>query len=432
MSAPLSVIEARITATRPSGSASIIETDRKFSRAADSTAARLGNATLAYVVATILVITLAPFRFYSHPVHGLYEEWTWFDLIMNIVMFMPLGFLYRVTRPRNSRSAKWNVVLLGALLSACIESAQLFETTRFSSLFDIATNTLGGAVGSMLYATFAHRLRVGANTVSIMALELPLMGLVYLLVPLLWLVGLSGTGTDRVWLMLPIAAFGGAILGAVHGAYLQPMQRVRLSAVVMSGGVWFLISSIPGGRHQPSVVVVGTIVAMGAAYLRSIATARSRVRSGPVRFELPTLRLVMPLFAAYLALSALWPLNEASGVWHGGLELFPAISAELSQQQIFQALESSAAFCVVGYLIAEFRGRTNDPYSAVFPRVLLWGGALVAMLELARGWHAQFGASALMASLAITATIFGGWLYHLQRDHVRALWTRDRGATKPS
>ncbi|MEP6781944.1 MAG: VanZ family protein [Gemmatimonadaceae bacterium] len=430
MSAPLSLIEARITATHPSGSAAIADTHRTFSRAADHTAQRLGHATLAYVCATILVITLAPFRFTSHPVHGLTEVWTSYDLIMNVVMFMPLGFLYRVTRPRNSTSAAWTVVLLSALLSTCIESAQLFETTRYSSLFDIATNTLGGAVGSMLYAMFAHRLKVGANTISNMALELPLMGLVYLLVPLLWLVGLSGVGSDRVWLMLPIAAFGGAILGAVHGAYLQPTQRVRLSAIVLSSGVWFAISAIPGARHAPQVLIAGTVVAMGAAYLRSIATSRARVESGPARFELPTLRLVMPFFASYLALSALWPLNEASGVWHGGWELFPAIANELSQQQIFQALEFAAAFCVVGYLIAEFHGRTNAPYSAVFTRVLLWGGSLVSMLELARGWHTQFGASALMASLSIAATVFGGWLYHLQRDHVRALWTRDRGARK--
>ncbi len=426
MSLPLATIQPRITATLPSGSVAAVE--RQFSRAADASAERLGFATLAYVVATVLVITLAPFRFYSHPVHRLFYEWSAFDLVMNVVMFVPLGFLYRVTRARNSTSAWWMAIVLGGFLSTCIECAQLFETSRYSSLFDIATNTLGAAVGSLTYELLSRQLRVSANTVSNMALELPLMGLVYLLVPLLWLVGLSGADTNRVWLMLPIAAFGGAILGAVHGAYLQPTQRVRLFAMVVSSGGWFIVSSIPGARHEPTLIIAGTVVAMGATWLRSIATARARLQQGPVRFELPTLRMVMPLFSVYLALSALWPLNGASGTWHGGWELFPAITTELSQQQIFQALEFCAAFCIVGYLIAEFHGRTNDPYRAVFRRVLLWGGVLATMLEIARGWHAHFGASAFMAALAITATVFGGGLYHLQRDHVRALWTRDRGA----
>lgn len=322
--------------------------------------------------------------------------------------------------------------MLGALLSTGIESAQLFELSRYSSFIDVATNTVGAGIGSFIYTLFSRRLRVGANTISIMALELPLMGLVYLCIPLLWLAGLSASGTDRVWLMLLIAAFGGAILGSVHGAYLQPTQRVRLVTILLCSGVWFVVSSIPGGRHEPTVIIAGTAVAVGAAWLRSIATSRTRSRSGAFRFELPTLRLVMPLFAAYLALSALWPLNAASGVWHGGWELFPAITVELSQQQIFRALEFSASFTIVGYLIAEFHGRRNDPYNAVFGRVFRWGGALACMLEIARGWHEQLGASALMATLAISATVFGGWLYHLQRDHVRALWTRDRGAPEPA
>ena len=58
-----------------------------------------------------------------------------------------------------------------------------------------------------------------------------------------------------------------------------------------------------------------------------------------------------------------------------------------------------------------------------------WSALLVGLLELARGWHAEYGTSALMALLAMSSSVFGGWLYHLQRDHVRALWSRDRGGS---
>lgn len=404
--------------------------ERQWSRAADSTAERLGLATLAYVVATTLVITMAPFRFSSHPVHGLSTEWTMFDLVMNVVMFVPLGFLFRVTRPRGSTTAWWMALVLGALLSAAIETAQLFSATRYSSLLDILTNTAGAAVGSLLFTRLSHRLRIGASAVSALALELPLMGVVYLLVPLLWLTGLASSGSDRAWLLLPMTIFGGAIIGAVHGAYLEPAQRVGVLGLIVTSGTWAAIASVPGGRGEPLVIAAGIAVAIGSAWLRSASTTRARLLRGPHRFELPTLRLVMPLFAAYLALSALWPLDAASGTWKAGWELFPALRGELSQRLVFQALEYISTFTVAGYLIAEFHGRTNDGYRAIVGRVWCWGGGLALMLELSRGWHSQFGASVLTGVLALVASVFGGWLYHLQRDHVRALWARDRGTTR--
>ena len=401
--------------------------ERHWSRATDATAERLGLATLGYVAATTLVITLAPFRFSTKALHGLSTEWTVFDLVMNVVMFVPLGFLFRVTRPRGAANAWWMAMVLGALLSMSIESAQLFEETRYSSLLDVLTNTTGAAVGSLLFARLSHRLKIGASTVTTLALELPLMGLVYLLIPLLWLTGLSSAGTERAWLLIPMAAFGGTIIGAVHGAYLEPEQRVGARGLIATSGVWILIASLPGGRHQPLVIVAGIAVAIGSAWIRSAVTTRERLRQGAHRFELPTLRVAMPLFAIYLALSALWPIVDASGSWHGGFEFFPALNGNISQQLVFQALEYTAAFTVAGYIIAEFHGRASAGYREVLGLVLRWGGALAVMLEIARGWHAEFGASVLMGALAIAASVFGGWLYHLQRDHVRALWARDRG-----
>ncbi|MBC8089019.1 MAG: VanZ family protein [Phycisphaerae bacterium] len=429
MSIPISsatpALTSTVTGSQRAGSAG--REERHWSRAADATAERLGMATLAYVVATTLVITMAPFRFSTRPLHGLSTEWTPFDLVMNVAMFVPLGFLFRVTRPRGASSAWWLAIVLGALLSTTIESAQLFEATRYSSLLDILTNTAGAAIGSVLFTRLSHRLRVGASAVSALALELPLMGVVYLLVPLLWLTGLASSGSERAWLLLPMTVFGGAIIGAVHGAYLEPAQRVGVFGLIAASGGWAAIASIPGGRGEPLVIAAGIAVAIGSALLRSAATTRARLRLGPHRFELPTLRWVMPLFALYLALSALWPLDGASGMWRAGLELFPALHGELSQRMVFQALEYISTFTVAGYLIAEFHGRTNDGYRVMVGRVMCWGGGIAVMLELARGWHAQFGASVLMGALAISASVFGGWLYHLQRDHVRALWARDRG-----
>ena len=70
------------------------------------------------------------------------------------------------------------------------------------------------------------------------------------------------------------------------------------------------------------------------------------------RFELPTLRIVLPVFASYLALSALWPLNAADMTWRAGLHFFPAGSIAHGVD-VYRALEHIAAFTLVGYAFSE-------------------------------------------------------------------------------
>jgi hypothetical protein len=91
---------------------------------------------------------------------------------------------------------------------------------------------------------------------------------------------------------------------------------------------------------------------------------------------------------------------------------------------VFIALEHIAAFTLVGYIIAEFHGRRQRSDGNVMWRVLAWSGGLSLLLEVARGLHPAYGASALMLALTIAAAAFGGWLYQLQRDLIVALVTR--------
>ncbi|MCC6241628.1 MAG: VanZ family protein [Gemmatimonadaceae bacterium] len=390
-------------------------------RAADVTAARLGRAILGYLVAITCIITLAPFRFASAPVHGLTDLWDWKDAVMNVVMFVPLGFVYQLTRPVGAPLNQQRVLLLGALLSGFIETVQLFAPSRYTSLVDLATNAVGAVVGAWLYHTIVQRLE-GDSTVRSLALELPLMGLVYLLVPLLWLTGLASDGGSRAWLMLPVLAFGGGILGTVYAAYLEPNAGRSPWWLFLSASTWYGVAFLPGTFRQTAVVVAGGAVVFGTAWLRSIATRRYRQGAAIQRFELPTLRLVLPLFAAYLALSSLWPLQLTDGrsVW-----MTPLLTqSTASKTDVFVALEHVAAFTLVGYIIAEFHGRDLLRYRAIAGRVALWSGGLSLLLEAARSVHPLYRASLSMYLLTMGAALFGGWMYQLQRDHVRALLQR--------
>ncbi len=391
-------------------------------RASDVTAARLGRATLAYLAVMMGIITLAPFQFAARPVHGLSPIWDWSDIVMNIVMFLPFGFVYQLTRPAGSPAPLWRVWALGALLSTCVETAQLFEATRYSSLIDVATNGAGALLGSVVYSFVVARIQ-SENAVRSMALELPLMALIYLLVPLSWLAGLASAGSARTWLVLPIAVFAGGILGTVHAAYLAPSRGFARGWLLLAALLWFTVALLPATWGDRSLLVAAASLTVGTAWLRSIATARYRAEYVSKRFELPTLRLVLPLFAAYLALSSLWPLDAATFTWRGSLLLLPH-GTPLTNHLIYVMLEHIAAFTLVGYVIAEFHGRDRLHFREIAPRVISWGGGVSLLLETTRGWHPNYGASLVMLVFTITASTFGGWLYLLQRDHVKALVAR--------
>ncbi|MEQ1692397.1 MAG: hypothetical protein ABMA00_13985, partial [Gemmatimonas sp.] len=185
---------------------------------------------------------------------------------------------------------------------------------------------------------------------------------------------------------------------------------------------WYVVALLPGAIRERDLLLAGVAVAIGVSWMRSVSTGRHRARERTRRHEVPTLRLVMPLFAAYLALSSLWPLNEADTTWHGMWSLLP--DGVANSALVFVALEHVAAFTLVGYIIAEFHGRELEHYHQMAWRIIAWGGGISALLEIARGFHPAYHASALMWCFTVGAAVLGGWLYQLQRDHVRALLAR--------
>jgi VanZ family protein len=76
--------------------------------------------------------------------------WTWFDLVSNLLGYMPLGFLLFVALVRSSRpaaSAAWMALAAGALLSLAMEVLQNYLPHRVSSNVDFALNALGTLLG---------------------------------------------------------------------------------------------------------------------------------------------------------------------------------------------------------------------------------------------------------------------------------------------
>ena len=117
-----------------------------------TTTSRLALALLGYVILIILFLTLNPF--YLAIPHRIHIEFATYpeDVIENVLMFLPLGFLYRLI---TKRRGAW---LLGALISTSIEITQIFIPARTTSPTDVLNNTLGAGLGVLLYDLFSSRI----------------------------------------------------------------------------------------------------------------------------------------------------------------------------------------------------------------------------------------------------------------------------------
>ncbi len=86
--------------------------------------------------------------------------WNLADVALNILGFIPFGFLAALhldARARlSSRSEAFAVVFAGFALSLAIELIQAFLPARSSSLTDLLTNTLGTAMGVLCFFLFSY------------------------------------------------------------------------------------------------------------------------------------------------------------------------------------------------------------------------------------------------------------------------------------
>ena len=78
--------------------------------------------------------------------------WTWFDLAINVVAYVPAGLLLALALMSHMRrdGALLGAVLLGGLISLGFEFAQAFLPGRFSSNLDLAMNVSGAFVGALI------------------------------------------------------------------------------------------------------------------------------------------------------------------------------------------------------------------------------------------------------------------------------------------
>ena len=93
---------------------------------------------------------VSPFAFLTLP---WWRYWTWFDLVSNLLGYIPLGALVFGAIVRSggrARSALWLALGAGALWSLVMEFLQNFLPHRVASNVDLGLNALGSLIGAAL------------------------------------------------------------------------------------------------------------------------------------------------------------------------------------------------------------------------------------------------------------------------------------------
>lgn len=211
---------------------------------ASPTRAGLSGVLLMYFLGVILVITLAPFRFHIPDTYALRYTGKPLDVVANVLLFLPLGFLYPLTRPARDEPTPFRVLLLGLILSGGIETIQLFEHDRVASLIDVLTNGSGALLGALAVRATTRRVRVSARHVGRLSLEIPLIGLIYLLVPLALVVSYQAS-TEPIYLfaLVPIVFAGARLMSAVQRNHFAPSGLLHGREIAIAAAIWVVIGT---------------------------------------------------------------------------------------------------------------------------------------------------------------------------------------------
>jgi VanZ family protein len=106
----------------------------------------------------IVYASLEPFSGWMAPLPGapffLFAPWptryTRFDIAINVIAYVPFGFFVALTGRHTPNTARLAIAtVMAALLSATMETTQMFIPSRDASTIDLVSNAAGGAIGAV-------------------------------------------------------------------------------------------------------------------------------------------------------------------------------------------------------------------------------------------------------------------------------------------
>lgn len=378
--------------------------------------ARLSRALLSYLVVLIGALTLLPFEF-TAPKRVTFDlTFSAVSTLATLAMFVPYGFLTRRARA-NRRGQHMSAIALSAgLLAIALECVQFFEPACDASPWHPLAAIVGATLGAYLCERVHDEADSSANAFRALLLQLPLMGLVYLLLPLLWASGAAAQDDPtRLALTLCVGLMGASILGSIARAvrgFTPDRAWWLVPAVAIT---WITIGLLPSLFVDWRYSVACIVCVTGFAAWRGRWAAPAFVER---RYESPALVAASPFMVVYLIGASVWPGHSFRSIplVHLGM---PTTEAGLSL--VLPLLEAGIAATVLGYVIAEFHGRAEAGFREASSRTLFWVCLILTMTEAARSFFGYEGASLARVVLSIGAATYGAALYDLQRAHVKVV-----------
>lgn len=386
----------------------------------------LGMALAAYVIALQTIVAWGGGSWHW-PIHPHVEWAAPIDVLgLALLQTAPVGYFlaFGLRRARTIALA----TVLGAAAVGLHVILGLWGPARVHVSTTVAGG-LGAGFGAAVFLAVAARSRRRArNDAIVIAPDLPLVGGVYLLTPLLWLTAAraaSDPTPGHAWPLMLVGLYGASLLASAY-ASRGPAGGGSLTHAAIAAS-WFTAGSAPIVVVAPQtaawcVAGVGVFAALHRPALGMSARER--------RIEAPAVRRALPLFATFLAIFAIAPLAHALAGRMDSSLLWAALAADAVPGR---GVDYAAAAVALGYAAAELRGRDEIAAEWSWRVVGPWVVAIVAILAGARaipeaGLPVRCAWTFVQTLLIGTAAArLGITLYSLQRSHARAHGSAARG-----
>lgn len=373
----------------------------------------LGAGLLFYILVVTLLFTLAPYDYSFTNWNRLnsFFDWEIKDSIKNIILFIPTGFLLYSVLPERKKYI--SATLFGFLFSSFIEFNQIFIPTRSPGFNDIVTNSIGALIGCLGHQYVKSFIL--ARSEKLLHLGIPIMNILFLMIPLLWLSSFAaGYEVNRLWLLLLLGIVGAILVSEIYINRITDKSLTKLVIFIFLLSTWYLICIFPALAKYPKRILLFLILINIFVFLRLKYGFRAK---NDKRFELKTLNKIIPLFIIYVLLLNQWPLSIPSTSfqfsWLTDYKLHRNFSLS-----IYRYVEYFAAFAMVGYLLSEYINRSKNQLHKS-RRVLKWLFIMAFFLEIPRGFHPGYTATMENVIVSFAWGIFGAGIYIMQLEYFK-------------
>jgi uncharacterized membrane protein len=121
-----------------------------------------------------------------------------------------------------------------------------------------------------------------------------------------------------------------------------------------------------------------------------------------------------------LLLLAVWPTTIAAGEWQHHI-IFEQLAFQERIIVTFRFVEFIAAFTLLGYMIAEMRGRKNERVETTLGWTFFIAAGSAIFIEVIKTYPAINNIDVLSILIIISAGIYGATIYRLQLSAIERM-----------